>query len=167
MILINIGVIHLIESLIDIVIEYSAIFVSFIVGAFLSAVFLIPFEENLLSFLRKRWWLIRKKAVRGTVVKGYFIDRYKQQEEFQKNEIGFIIRGTNKPYRMYYELKLPYPDISTDAMTLERSHDLIRMAYANKYKKDVHVVKAFPLNEVNPRSNIIIRKEDLDMKPPE
>ncbi|QFJ04246.1 hypothetical protein DQU96_00285 [Staphylococcus aureus] len=41
----------------------------FIIGAFISSIILIPFEDTLLQFLRNYWLLLKKKAVKGTVIK--------------------------------------------------------------------------------------------------
>lgn len=157
----------MLQSLLDVFIQFSLAGVSFIAGALVSAILLIPLEENLLEFLRKRWWLFRKKAVRGTIVKGYFVDKARKDKAYQLNPSRFIMQGKpDGPFRMYFELKLPYPNIKEDAMPIAQSDDLIRQAYYHQNKIYVDDTYWYPVNGVSMRSDVIIRNEDLDVKPP-
>ncbi|WP_026866219.1 hypothetical protein [Jeotgalicoccus marinus] len=150
-----------------IIIQFSVAGASFILGAFASAILLIPFEENLLQFLRKRWWLLTKKAVVGTTVRGYFVDKIKQEETYHVNPTRFFMLGRpEEPFRMYFELKLPYPSIKDDVIPVEQSEDIIRRAYYNKYKVNVENRYNFPMNGITLKSKIIIRIENLNVKPP-
>lgn len=120
--------------------------VSFILGALVSAIIIIPFEENLIRFLRNRWWLLIGKAVKGSRVRGILYESF---------------HGSN--IELKFELLLPYPDMSENGMRIEMSDDLIREGIRHKYNIDMN--KSRNMNNITTKSMIIL-KDDLDLKPP-
>lgn len=121
----------------------------FIMGAFISSIILIPFEETLLHFLRDRWLLFRGKAVKGTVVKCSIYS-----DNITNNNLLFNSK-------FIFEVKLPFPNIGTDYMDLIESNQIIFQAILNKYGIDLQKNDCM-LNNVHPKYNVIIRKTDLD-----
>src|SRR5699024_7464166 len=134
----------------DLIVEYSVIGitsgVSFMLGALISAIIIIPFEENLIQFLRNRWWLMTSKAVKGSRVKGILYE----------NSIASNID-------IKFELLLPYSDMTEEGMSIEKSDDLIREGIRHKYGKEIY--REQKMNHITSKSNIIILKSDLDLKP--
>lgn len=156
------------NHIISIMSEYFLIGVSFILGAFISTIILIPFEENLIKFLRHRWWLMKGKAIRGTKVSGYFLDREMRRRVYRDNPSDFIFKGSpTEHFKMYFELYVPYKNLKeSPEMSIKQSDDIIRSAYLNKYKINVYDKSTFEINHVSLKSDIVIRMEDLNLKPP-
>ncbi|WP_239102453.1 hypothetical protein [Mammaliicoccus vitulinus] len=130
--------------------------VSFIFGALVSTVLLIPFEENLIQFLRNRYLLVRKKAVRGTRVRCTIYPKFNIGMNSILNLNDLILSG-----KFEFIVNLPYKNISEDYMAINESDNLIREAIHQKYKIRLDGLE---LNNVSPSQNIIIRNEDLDLK---
>lgn len=136
-----------------------------IIGLVLGVIVTILFSDRI-NNLKLRWKLYRGKAVKGLIVKGYFTDIEKQ--EFDKNFISgnnTFIRPHSDKFRMYFELKLPYEDISDRTMSISKSDDIIRQAYYKKYRIRVDDEKLFPINGVSTKRNMIFPISELDYNP--
>ncbi|MEB7400190.1 hypothetical protein NGC02_01525 [Mammaliicoccus sciuri] len=129
---------------------------SFMFGALISTVLLIPFEENLIQFLRNRYLLVRKKAVRGTKVRCTIYPKFNVGINNTLNLNDLILSG-----KFEFIVNLPYKNISEDCMPINDSDNLIKEAIYQKYNIRLD---GLTLNNVSPSQNIIIKKEDLDLK---
>ncbi|WP_236582531.1 hypothetical protein [Staphylococcus pasteuri] len=123
----------------------------FVIGAFLSSIILIPFEETLLQFLRNYWLLFSKKAVKGSIIKCSIYPN--------KGSIENILLSS----QFAFKVKLPYQNISEDHMDIKESNQIIVKAITNKYGIDLQK-NNYKLNNVSPIYNVIIHKNDLDYK---
>ena len=123
----------------------------FIIGAFISSIILIPFEDTLLQFLRNYWLLLKKKAVKGTVIKcSVYPHMDSLENEYLISQITF-------------KVNLPYKYMSEDYMNIKESDRIIMKAILNKYGIDLQK-NNYKLNNVTPNYNIFIRKEELEYK---
>ncbi|WP_436884779.1 hypothetical protein [Mammaliicoccus sciuri] len=125
-------------------------------GALISTVVLIPFEENLIKFLRNRYLLVRKKAVRGTKVRCTIFSKFIVGINSTRNLNDLILSG-----KFEFIVNLPYKNISEDCMPINYSDNLIKEAI---YQKCNIRLDGLTLNNVSPSQNIIIKNEDLDIK---
>mgnify|MGYP006926331840 CR=1 FL=1 len=123
----------------------------FIIGAFLSSIILIPFEDTLLQFLRNYWLLLNKKAVKGTVIKCTVYPHIDSIEN------AYLIS------QITFKVKLPYKNMSEDYMDIKESDQIIMKAILNKYGIDLQR-NNYKLNNVIPNYNVFIRKDELDYK---
>lgn len=130
--------------------------VSFIFGALVSTVLIIPFEENLIQFLRNRYLLVRNKAVRGTRVRCTIYPKFNVGMNSILNSNDLILSG-----KFEFIVNLPYKNISEDCMSVDESDNLIKEAIYQKYKIKLD---GLALNNVSSSQNIIIRNDDLDLK---
>lgn len=123
----------------------------FIIGAFISSIILIPFEDTLLQFLRNYWLLLKKKAIKGTVIK---CSIYPHMDSIEN---AYLIS------QITFKVNLPYKHMSENYMDIKESNRIIMKAILNKSGVDLQK-NNYKLNNIMPNYNVFIRKDELDYK---
>lgn len=128
-------------------------------GVFVSIVFKKQHDELHLIYL-----LIRKKAVKGSIVSGYIQNTEKEKRRLQESYgVGNYLSEGKDDTVFFDDLKLPYEELNKNMKYKRAKNEIISKALENKYKKTYSIGLSSYRLQITQQKKSIVPIEQLDL----